>query len=132
MSNDITSVDKKMLAILKAIQKGGNIPKPFGKEILLLKTYIAGTNYSDAKKVSDKIKKGNYLIFQREADNEYDRLAIKIMDLDNNKLGYIPKAKNEIISKLMDAGKVIYGVIDYKEWKGDYLNLDISVYLKEL
>jgi len=54
------------------------------------------------------------------------------MDLDNNKLGYIPKAKNEIISKLMDAGKVIYGVIDYKEWKGDYLNLDISVYLKEL
>lgn len=54
------------------------------------------------------------------------------MDLDNNKLGYVPQVKNEVISKLMDAGKTVYGVVDCKEWKGDHLNLEISVYLKEL
>jgi len=97
----------------------------------VLKTYIAGTNYSDAKKIANSIKEGNYLIFQRESENPYDKMAIKIMDLDKNKLGYVPKAKNEAISNLMDAGKTIFGIIDKKEWSGDYLKLEISIYLKE-
>jgi len=46
-------------------------------------------------------------------------------------LGYVPRAKNEVISNLMDAGKTIFGIIDKKEWSGDYLSLEISVYLKE-
>ena len=58
-------------------------------------------------------------------------MAIKIMDLDKNKLGYVPKAKNEVISNLMDAGKTIFGIIDKKQWTVDYLNLEISIYLKE-
>ena len=52
------------------------------------------------------------------------------MDLDNNKLGYVPQVKNEVMSSLMAAGKTVYGVIDCKEWKGDCLNLEISIYLK--
>jgi len=97
----------------------------------VLKTYIAGTHYSDAKKIVDSIKERNYLIFQREAKNPYDHMAAVIMDLDKNKLGYVPKAKNEVISNLMDAGKTIFGIIDKKEWSGDYLNLEVSIYLKE-
>jgi hypothetical protein len=39
-------------------------------------------------------------------------MAIKIMDLDKQKLGYVPRAKNEVISNLLDAGKTIFGIID--------------------
>ena len=120
-----------MLKILRALQNGSPLPKPFSKDALVLKTYIAGTNYSDAKKIADSIKEGNCLILQREATNPHDDMAIKIMDLDKNKLGYVPKAKNEVISNLMDAGKTIFGIIDKKQWSGDYLNLEISIYLKE-
>ena len=131
MNNAISKLDPKMLKILRALQNGSPLPKPFSKDALVLKTYIAGTNYSDAKKIADSIKEGNYLILQREATNPHDDMAIKIMDLDKNKLGYVPKAKNEVISNLMDAGKTIFGIIDKKQWTGDYLNLEISIYLKE-
>ena len=132
MSSDIAKIDPKMLEILRAIQNGSPLPKPFSKDALVLKTYIAGTHYSDAKNIVDSIKEGNYLVFQREVKNPHDNRAIKIMDLDKNKLGYVPKVKNEVISNLMDAGKTIFGIIDKKQWSGDYLNLDISIYLKEL
>ncbi len=105
--------------------------KQFRKEILVLKTHIAGTFYSDEIKIADTIKKGNYLIFKREADNPYNKLAIKIMDLDKHKLGYVPRNKNEVLSNLMDAGKTIYGIIDKKELSRDYLNLEIKVFLKD-
>jgi hypothetical protein len=131
LDKQIKSVDPKMLEILKAIQMGEKLPKPYGKEVFILKTYIAGTQYYEAKKLKDNIKEGNYLIFKREADNPHDKRAITIMDLDKKKLGYVPRAKNEIISNLMDAGKTIYGVIDKKEFSGDYLNLDIKVFLRD-
>jgi len=131
LSSDITKLDPKMLEILRAIQNGSPLPKPFSKDTLVLKTYIAGTHYYDAINIIDSIKEGNYLVFQREAKNPHDNMAIKIMDLDKNKLGYVPKIKNEVISNLMDAGKTIFGVIDKKEWSGDYLRLEISVCLKE-
>ena len=51
----------------------------------MLKIYIAGTHYYDAKKIADSIKEGNYLIFQREVKNPYDNMAVAIMDLDKNK-----------------------------------------------
>ena len=131
MSGEITSVDSAMLEILKARQKGETLPKPFAKEVFILKTYVAGTQYYKAKELQDNIKEGDYLVFRREADNPYDKQAITIMDLNMNKFGYVPKVKNEIISNLMDAGKTIYGIIDKKELSGDYLNLEIKVFLKE-
>ncbi len=132
MGNDISKIDKKTLDILRALQSGKSLPKPFAKNTLVLKTYIAGTRYSEAAAIADSIARGNYLIFQREADNPHDDMAIKIMDLDSHKLGYVPRAKNEVISNLMDAGKTIFGIIDKKEQDGDYLDLEISIYLKEL
>jgi len=127
---DVAPVDPGLIAILKSLDKN-KVPKPFGREIYILDTYIAGTNYYEAKKLADKLKAGNYLVFRREADNPYDNRAIAILDLDKNKLGYLPQRKNEIISRLMDAGKTIYAVIDKKEWRGDYLRIDIKVFMRE-
>jgi hypothetical protein len=132
MVGEITSVDFKMIELLKAIQKGQNVPKPFGQEIFLLKTHIAGTYYYEAKKISENLKNGDYLIFQRESENKYDKMAIQIMDLDKNKLGYIPREKNEIISRLMDSGKMIYGVIDKNEVTEDHIDISIKIFLKEI
>jgi hypothetical protein len=132
MAGEITSVDSKMIEILRAIQDGKNVPKPFEQEIFLLKTHIAGIYYYEAKKVSENLKERDYLIFQREAENKYDKLAIKILDLDKNKLGYLPREKNEIISRLMDSGKILYGVIDKKEVTEDYINISIKIFLKEI
>lgn len=127
----ITKVDPKLIAILKGIKAGSYPLKPYGKEIYLFKTHIAGTPYYKAAEVADKLEKGSFLVFQREVENKYDRLAIAILDLDKNKLGYVPQTENEVISRMMDAGKTIYGVTESTEWENKYLRIIINVYLRE-
>ena len=129
--NNITSVDKKMLEVLRALQKGGALPKPFGTEIFLFRTYIAGTQYYSAKDNIENIKEKDFLIFQREPENPHDSKAIAVMDLNSNKLGYIPRSENNVISNLMDAGKNIYGMIADKKYTGDYINLEIKVFMRD-
>ncbi|MDD3521160.1 MAG: HIRAN domain-containing protein [Actinomycetota bacterium] len=129
--NNLTSVDKKMLDVLKALQKGADLPKPFGTEIYLFRTYIAGTQYYSAKDNIENIKEKDFLIFQREPENPHDSKAIAVMDLNSNKLGYIPRSENNVISNLMDAGKNIYGIITNKKCTEDYINIEIKVFMRD-
>jgi hypothetical protein len=131
LSGEIVSVDPNMMALLRAMQKGEKLPRPFGKEVFLLKTYIAGTKYYKAKELKDNLKEGTFLFFTRESKNPYDNLAIMITNLDKNKLGYVPRAKNEIISNMMDAGKTIYGVVNKNVLSNDYIHIEIKVFLRD-
>ncbi len=47
------------------------------------------------------------------------------------KIGYIPKTKNEVLARLMDAGKQFYATIHAKEMEGNWLKLEIKVMLKD-
>ena len=62
----------------------------------------------------------------------YDNNAIIILTEEGQKLGYVPQDKNEVLSKLMDAGKLLFGRLDEKSWVDDWLKLDIQVYLRDL
>ncbi len=127
---DLIPIDPNLISILKGLDKN-KTPKPFGREIFILSTYIAGAKYYKAKEVAKKLGAGKHLVFRREVDNPYDKKAIAILDLEENKLGYVPERKNEIISRLMDAGKTIYAVIEKKEIKDNYLKIDIKVFMRE-
>ena len=48
------------------------------------------------------------------------------------KLGYIPQEKNEVLSNLMDAGKLLFGKLNEKTWVDNWLKLDVQVYLRDL
>ena len=61
-----------------------------------------------------------------------DNNAILILTEDGQKLGYVPQEINEVLSKLMDAGKLLFGRLDEKNWVDDWLKLDIQVYLRDL
>lgn len=71
------------------------------------------------------------LNFCREPDNFYDSRAIVIKNVDCVKIGYVPKADNVIFSRLMDAGKLLFGRITSKKMQGTWLKIDIKVYLQE-
>lgn len=121
-------------AIIEIINKVGNIElgKPFQKEIFLIDTHVAGTTYvEDIDAIGENIVKGTKLNFFREKDNKYDELAIIIKDEKGNKIGYVPKDKNEVLARLMDAGKLIYGIVEDKEYIDNWLKIDISIYLKD-
>jgi hypothetical protein len=114
--------------------KGGNmiIPKPFERDIFLFDTYVAGTSHIEGiEELEPYLKEGDRLDFFREADNQHDKHAIVIKNVDGIKIGYVPKKDNIIFSRLMDAGKLLFGRITLKEKRGKWLKINIDIFLHE-
>ena len=108
---NIQKPDTEITDIIGFIQKGGNV-KPFLKDIFLITVHVAGLDYIDnIDEIFPKIKVGDKLGLFREATNEYDKHAI-LVKYHGEKIGYVPKKDNYVLSKLMDGGKHLYGVVD--------------------
>ena len=132
MSQAIIKIDPKYLEIVRTSLDKTGLPKPFVQEVELLNCNIAGTTFLNLKDIEPKLKKNQLLVLKREPKNKYDDKAILILTEDGQKLGYVPQEKNEILSSLMDAGKLLFGRLDEKNWVGRWLKLDIQVYLRDL
>jgi hypothetical protein len=128
---DIIKIDNTNII---SILHGGalDIGKPFSRQIYLIDVHIAGTSYIDnLDELEPGLTQGKKLNFFREPENPYDSLAIAIRDDKGNKLGYVPRAKNEILARLMDAGKLLYGTIFTKEYVGNWLKITLQIYLDD-
>jgi len=132
MNQAIVKIDPKYLEIVRSSLDKTGLPKPFVQEVELLNCNIAGTTFLDLKDIEPNLKKNQLLVLKREPKNEYDDKAILILTEDGQKLGYVPQERNEILSRLMDAGKLLFGRLDEKNWVGRWLRLDIQVYLRDL
>ncbi|MDO5726066.1 MAG: HIRAN domain-containing protein [Tissierellia bacterium] len=128
--NEIKKIDNDIIALLHNKTPSLNPPKPYEREIFLFETYVAGTTHiPNILDLEVHLKKGDHLKFRREPDNPYDEKAIVIRTENGAKIGYVPKADNIIFSRLMDAGKLLFGKIDDKEILNNWVKIYISVYL---
>ena len=132
MSQAMVKIDPKYLEIIRTSLDKTGLPKPFVQEVELLNCNIAGTTFLDLEDIEPKLKKHQLLVLKREPKNEYDGNAILILTEDGQKLGYVPQEKNEVLSNLMDAGKLLFGKLNEKTWVDDWLKLDVQVYLRDL
>ncbi len=128
---DIIKIDSTN--IVNILHHGGvDLGKPFSQQIYLIDVHIAGTTHiENISELEPGLTVGKKLNFFREPENPYDNLAILIKDDEGNKLGYVPRNKNEIISRLMDAGKLLYGTIYKKEYIGEWLKITLQIYLDD-
>ena len=132
MSDIIKSQGNDLVGLLHG--KGGQltIPKPFEKDIFLFDTYVAGTTHIEGiEELAEHLNIDDRLDFFREPDNSYDKKAIVIKTVNGVKIGYVPKADNVVFSRLMDAGKLLFGKISRKEIKGSWVKIDIKLFLHE-
>ena len=132
MTQAIVNIDPKYLEIIRTSLDKTGLPKPFVQEVELLNCNIAGTTFLNLEDIEPKLKKHQLLVLKREPKNEYDDNAILILTEDGQKLGYVPQEKNEVLSNLMDAGKLLFGKLDEKTWVDNWLKLDVQVYLRDL
>ena len=132
MSEGLIPFDPGLLALIKGLMGGGGALAPFVHEIMLLDCHVAGTSHLQLDEVEPALHAGEVLMLRREIDNPHDPLAILIFDERGNKLGYIPRAKNEVLAHLMDAGKLIYGKIEDKQRLGAWLKISMSVFLRDI
>ncbi len=132
MNDIIKHPTKEVVGLLHKKEKGLIIPKPFERDIFLFDTYVAGTTHIEGiDELEPYLNMGDKLEFFREPDNYYDKRAIVIKTENGVKIGYVPKRDNIIFSRLMDAGKLLFGKITSKEKKGSWLKIYIKVFLQE-
>lgn len=131
--NDIVKTDSAALTNLLHSKVGSLVvPKPFERDIFLFDTFVAGTTHVDGiEGLSRRLNVNDRLEFFREPDNRYDANAIVIKNCNGVKIGYVPGKDNVIFSRLMDAGKLLFGKITSKETKGKWLKIKIGIYLHE-
>jgi len=129
-SNENTSLIKVNSGLLIALSSGQLNIDVFQKEIMLLECMVAGTSFRKLDKVEAELINTVQLEMKREGENEHDTFAIALY-YKEVKVGYIPRDKNEVIARLMDAGKAFYATIQAKEWEGNWLRLDVKVYMKD-
>lgn len=130
--SDIIKTESTGLMGLMHGQGGLTIPKPFEHDIFLFDSHVAGTTFIEGiEALEPHLKIDDRLDFFREPDNPHDKKAIVIKNTDGIKVGYVPREDNVIFSRLMDAGKLLFGKITHKEMKGKWLNIKIKIYLHE-
>lgn len=128
--NNETSLIKVNPGLLSALSSGGISLDVFAKEIMVLECLVAGTSFRKLDKVANELAQKVKLETKREADNKFDEFAIGLW-FGKTKVGYIPKEKNEVVARLMDAGKQFYATIQAKEYEGNWLKLEIQVVMKD-
>ena len=109
----------------------GDIIKPLIREIQLFDTWIAGTTHLEDKSVLKALKEGDELVLQRE-NNQFDSMAILVLNAEKKKLGYVPEKDNAVFSRLMDAGKTLKAKVGKIEEKGTWTKVNIGIYLVDL
>lgn len=131
--SDIVKSDQGGLVSLMHGKGGGlTIPKPYERDIFLFYTHVAGTTHIEGiEELEPHLNIDDRLDFFREPDNKYDKRAIMVKTTDGVKIGYVPREDNVVFSRLMDAGKLLYGRISEKEVRGTWIKINIKIFLHE-
>ncbi len=129
MADQSQSLIKVNTALMAALSKGSLSLDVFSRDILVLECLVAGTSFRKLQDVEASLNKEVKLEMKREPANEHDNWAIALY-FEKHKIGYIPRDKNEVIARLMDAGKSFFATIMAKEWEGNWLKINIKVYFK--
>lgn len=132
MSDIVKKDDNGLVSPLHGKGGGLSIPKPFERDIFLFYTHVAGTTHIEGiEELEPRLNIDDRLDFFREPDNRYDKRAIMIKNADGIKIGYVPREDNIVFSRLMDAGKLLYGRIAEKEVRGSWVKINIKIFLHE-
>lgn len=132
MTDLVKKNEEALLKYLGGKEMGLDLPNPFEHDIYLFDTYVAGTTHVEGiEEIEKNLEIGDKLVFYREPDNEYDPQAIRVEIGPGQKIGYIPQQDNVIFSRLMDAGKILFGKVLDKEMRGKWLKIGMKIYLYE-
>lgn len=128
---ELSKQDNGFLSVLHAaVETPAAVP--YSCDILLLETVVAGTSHvAGIEDLEPFLREGDRLTLVRVPDNPSDHNAIKIFNRDGLKVGYVPRQDNQILARLMDAGKLLFAVIRGKRWKTGWLELRIAIFMTD-
>lgn len=132
MNTNLAKTNTDFLATFYTATGKLNFSTPFAREILLLKCCVAGTTYREnIEEIAEWLETGANLRLQREPENKFDPSAIAVYDAQNNILGYVPRAKNEVLARLLEAGKHLSAKLVAKDTLDGWTRLNIEIFLHD-
>lgn len=113
--------------------EGLRMPLPFSKPICLVEgAHVAGTTHvAGIRKLAAGLSEGDRLRLVRDAGNPHDRWAIRVLDGEGSRLGFVPADQNEVLARLMDGGKRLFGQVTGVEQRGSWTRIGMDVYLDD-
>ena len=114
-------------AVIAAKYAGAAVPEA-KKDIYLNSPYITGFQYYNGPELEKHLKENDELTLQRQPENPHDYFAVEVYS-GNQKLGYLPRADNKIIARMLDQGVNMKAVIRKIEQEAHpYRRVKIRVY----
>lgn len=109
---ELSTREDDVLAVSFLKQNGTSVRSPFSRDIFLMNTMINGAMHvEEIHERASELHEGDQVQLILEPKNKYDAKAILVKNAKGDKLGYIPRVKNEVLYHLMDAGKYLFGIV---------------------
>ena len=129
MENKIVKLTPELLALIGS--GGVDALAPFSREIYLLDIVVAGTTFcTEMPEIEPQLVPETVLKLIRQPQNKHDELAIGIY-YNTIRIGWVPMENNEIISRLMDAGKAFFCRVDSSKRKGNWVKINVKIFMVE-
>jgi len=127
-----TGIVKLTPELLALIGSGGvDALAPFSREIYLLDIVVAGTTFcTEMDTIEPQLLPDTVLKMIRQPQNEHDKLAIGIY-FNSTRVGWVPMEHNEVISRLMDAGKAFFCRVEHTSKKGSWVKVKAKIFMVE-
>ncbi len=88
-------------------------------QIYLQTSSVAGTPFHHTHEIWYLLKPEDVLTLRREPDNPHDANAIEVF-WGETKLGYVPRAENTILARMMDKGRQVTAILTEVKLIADY------------
>ena len=130
MANELAIIEKNWLTLADHIQE---VPAPFEQTIFLTECNLAGTiEIEDVLVKTQNVDTGTELVLKRSTAEVQDERAVAVQTKGNVLLGYVPRRYSAVMARLMDAGKNLSAKVVGKELDGHWLDVKISIEMKEV
>ncbi|MBR5259333.1 MAG: HIRAN domain-containing protein [Eggerthellaceae bacterium] len=99
---------------------------------LIESTAVAGTHHvARIRVLASGLRAGEPLFLKRDARNPYDPFSVEVFDGSKRHLGYLTCEYNEIVSRLIDGGRKVIGLVKGVSEVDGWVKIDMAVVLND-
>ncbi|MDD6926784.1 MAG: HIRAN domain-containing protein [bacterium] len=126
---DLIVKDNGIITKIEQFGMDGFVKQPLQNEIFLSEIFVEGVTFEPAPAFY-MLSEGDEVALKRKK-KDYDEFYVEVLTSDNKFVGELDDAYNEIIARLMDAGKKITAKVRYLLRTEEYNVMSLDVFLKE-
>ena len=129
MANELAVVEENWLDLAGKFK---DLPMPFERTVFLTECHLAGTaEIYDMLVKTRNVETGTPLVMKRMPTDAQDARAIAALTAAGDIVGYVPRRYAAVFARLMDAGKLLSAKVTEKSLENHWLDLAVSIDMKE-